>query len=356
MNNLGIKLYELRKQKNISQEELAEILGTSRQAISKWENGLGYPEIDKLIELGKFYNVSIDYLLNYELQSDNRWEFIKDILNKIDKKEFDVDINEFELWLKKYPNNYELNALLAKYYYFLCIYNKDKQLFEKAINQIKKAKKLIQNSNDKEKLISEYNETIVILLMNLEKYKEAKEFILSNNISNKEITLARVELGLGNKEETYKLMSEDYLNNVIKLLNNYHLQMEVLCEDHQLWKALDTVNTSIAFIDSISNEGGFLNYMKIVDLLVKAMIENSLNIDYHQTTNEIIKLNEIDNINQTTDSLKFYYNTKQTLYSDVEKLDDRIEEFLDTLTKRKFKYIDKFKEVYNYYLEVINND
>ena len=45
----------------------------------------------------------------------------------------------------------------------------------------------------------------------LEKYKEAKEFILSNNISNKEITLARVELGLGNKEETYKLMSEDYL-------------------------------------------------------------------------------------------------------------------------------------------------
>ena len=179
---------------------------------------------------------------------------------------------------------------------------------------------------------------------------------LENNISNKEITLARVELGLGNKEETYKLMSEDYLNNVIKLLNNYHLQMEVLCEDHQLWKALDTVNTSIAFIDSISNEGGFLNYMKIVDLLVKAMIENSLNIDYHQTTNEIIKLNEIDNINQTTDSLKFYYNTKQTLYSDVEKLDDRIEEFLDTLTKRKFKYIDKFKEVYNYYLEVINND
>ena len=77
------------------------------------------------------------------------------------------------------------------------------------------------------------------------------------------------------------------------------------------------------------------------------------NPEYQDYMNQ---LNELDNINQTTDSLKFYYNTKQTLYSDVEKLDDRIEEFLDTLTKRKFKYIDKFKEVYNYYLEVINND
>ena len=54
------KLQELRKQKGITQEELAEILFVSRTAISKWESGRGYPNIDSLKAIGKFYGVTID--------------------------------------------------------------------------------------------------------------------------------------------------------------------------------------------------------------------------------------------------------------------------------------------------------
>ena len=60
------KLQELRKQKGLTQEELAESLYVSRTAISKWESGRGYPNIDSLKAISKFYCVTIDELLTGE--------------------------------------------------------------------------------------------------------------------------------------------------------------------------------------------------------------------------------------------------------------------------------------------------
>ena len=60
------KLQELRKQKGITQEELAEALYVSRTAVSKWESGRGYPNIESLKEISKFFSVSIDELLSGE--------------------------------------------------------------------------------------------------------------------------------------------------------------------------------------------------------------------------------------------------------------------------------------------------
>lgn len=60
------KLQELRKKKGITQEELAEALYVSRTAVSKWESGRGYPNIDSLKEISKFFSVSIDELLSSE--------------------------------------------------------------------------------------------------------------------------------------------------------------------------------------------------------------------------------------------------------------------------------------------------
>ena len=58
------KLQELRKQKGLTQEELAEALYVSRAAVSKWESGRGYPNIDSLKEISRFFSVTIDDLLS----------------------------------------------------------------------------------------------------------------------------------------------------------------------------------------------------------------------------------------------------------------------------------------------------
>ena len=58
------KLQELRKSRGLTQEELAEALFVSRTAISKWESGRGYPSIDSLKEISRYFSVSIDELLS----------------------------------------------------------------------------------------------------------------------------------------------------------------------------------------------------------------------------------------------------------------------------------------------------
>lgn len=74
---LNLKIQELRKQKDLTQEELAEILFVSRTAISKWESGRGYPSIDSLKALSAYFAISIDELLSSKelmmaAEEDNR--------------------------------------------------------------------------------------------------------------------------------------------------------------------------------------------------------------------------------------------------------------------------------------------
>ena len=64
------KLSTLRKQHKITQMELADKLGVSRQAVSKWEQGTAFPSTENLIQLGKLYGVSIEVLTTPELTLD----------------------------------------------------------------------------------------------------------------------------------------------------------------------------------------------------------------------------------------------------------------------------------------------
>ena len=64
--DIANRLYELRKKNNLSQEELAEKIGVSRQAVSKWERAEASPDTDNLILIARLYSVSIDELLSTE--------------------------------------------------------------------------------------------------------------------------------------------------------------------------------------------------------------------------------------------------------------------------------------------------
>ena len=63
---LGEKIKELRKKANISQEELAEKVGVSRQAVTKWESDAGLPDLENLKSIATLFNISIDELLDYK--------------------------------------------------------------------------------------------------------------------------------------------------------------------------------------------------------------------------------------------------------------------------------------------------
>lgn len=91
--NLSDNLKKIRKDNNLSQEQLAEKLGVSRQSVSKWESGLAYPEMDKVLQICQMFNLNVDELLNQNIKEVKESKesktsvnkFIDDFLNYITK-------------------------------------------------------------------------------------------------------------------------------------------------------------------------------------------------------------------------------------------------------------------------------
>ena len=81
---LGNKLLELRKKFGLSQEELAEKLDVSRQAVSKWERGESLPDTDNLITISKLYDVSLDELVGNINSVENQIEIVNDVCDNDD--------------------------------------------------------------------------------------------------------------------------------------------------------------------------------------------------------------------------------------------------------------------------------
>ena len=115
------KLQGLRKEKGLTQEELAEVLYVSRTAVSKWESGRGYPNIESLKDISKFFSVSIDDLLSGEkLLSIAEKENKSNIRGMCDLLYGIVDLLSFILVaLPLYPNTidgfvYSVNLLNYK--------------------------------------------------------------------------------------------------------------------------------------------------------------------------------------------------------------------------------------------------
>ena len=80
--NLAENLKKIRKDNNLSQEQLAEKLGVSRQSVSKWESNQAYPEMDKVLQICQLFNLNIDDLLNQDIKEVNNIKQSKNNINK----------------------------------------------------------------------------------------------------------------------------------------------------------------------------------------------------------------------------------------------------------------------------------
>lgn len=101
---LSDKIILLRKKNNLTQEELAEKLGVSRQSVSKWEMGNSIPDINKIIQLSDVFGVKTDYLLKNEIDDI---EYSDDTVEELEaKKTISVeDANDFMSAYEEYSNN-----------------------------------------------------------------------------------------------------------------------------------------------------------------------------------------------------------------------------------------------------------
>jgi transcriptional regulator with XRE-family HTH domain len=114
---IGTKIKELRKRDDITQEQLAEVLGVTNQAVSKWESGSSYPDIEYISPVANFFNVTTDYLLDHDTAEkrkkiDEYCEKADEIALEWGKEQEQIDL--IRKALAEFPAEEKLLIRLAK--------------------------------------------------------------------------------------------------------------------------------------------------------------------------------------------------------------------------------------------------
>lgn len=343
---LGDKIYNLRKNRKISQEEFANILNTSRQAVSKWERNETKPDIDKLILIAKLFNISIDYLLNYEIDDSNVEDFTNKLEEHCKSNRFTISINDIKLWCSKYPNNFKLHVSASEYLFVAYIENNQEEYLDFSLLCIKKAIILYTPEYNDIINLNELYMAITEIYMMQHKYDLAKECIEMNKVYGSEVLLAKCDLALGKYDKALKTSSEIYLESTFNIINVSLIQIIILLKTKLVQEAYGLVDWTISFVNSVKNEELFFKGVLCPFIYLKAVCERLLNINSEESIKalkDIIDSSTEFNVISEAKSIKHYFGNPEEVL------------FIDSNIQNIFKeIIYQFKKDYIHYYVLID--
>lgn len=295
------KIAELRKEKNLSQEQLAEILNTSRQAVSKWERGEAYPDIERLKDLAIFFGVSIDYLLDYDIESLLVSNYIERLKNGKEDKSFGVTIDEVKSMISKNSNNFDLLVYSLDYLY--TFWNKsnprDNSLLDLIITYSKKALAIYNKNNAVGIKIDDIKTLIALIYEVKHEYDLAKEYLKDANGVERDLAFANCEMALGNYESASGILTKTFVESVSSLISANISQLRLYLRTNQVKEAYDLADWSTSFIKSIGkSEEDFIDLLYII-VFLKACAERHLKYDWQESIDFLkSNINAISELNR----------------------------------------------------------
>ncbi|WP_131023084.1 helix-turn-helix transcriptional regulator, partial [Clostridioides difficile] len=232
---IGKVIQCLRKERNLTQEQLAKFIGVSTPAVSKWESGNSYPDIELLPLLADFFNVSIDKLLNYkiDLSEEEVMKIYKelesgfarieiDLSTEEPKEEFRQDLESVKklsnMYIEKYPKSYLLKLRICSLYQMYSYKFGKSELNDRVKETTNILEDIVRNTDD-----IQIKETALIILSNaycmLEDYEKAELYLnmIHKSIGDTSVNLAMIYLKQNRLEEAEILLQNKLFSNIFNI-------------------------------------------------------------------------------------------------------------------------------------------
>ena len=232
---IGKVIQRLRKERNLTQEQLAKFIGVSTPAVSKWESGNSYPDIELLPLLADFFNVSIDKLLNYkiDLSEEEVMKIYKELESGFAKIEIDLSTEEpkeefrqdlesvkklSNMYIEKYPKSYLLKLRICSLYQMYSYKFGKSELNDRVKETTNILEDIVRNTDD-----IQIKETALIILSNaycmLEDYEKAELYLnmIHKSIGDTSVNLAMIYLKQNRLEEAEILLQNKLFSNVFNI-------------------------------------------------------------------------------------------------------------------------------------------
>ena len=146
---LAENIRAFRKERSLTQEQLAEALGVTAGAVYKWEAKLSIPELELIVEMADFFDTSVDVLLGYEVR-DNRLEATVKRLQEYRRKKDWEGLAEAEKALKKYPHSFRIVNESAALCNAFGLESGNKERLRRALELFEQALPLLPQNEDPE--------------------------------------------------------------------------------------------------------------------------------------------------------------------------------------------------------------
>jgi len=263
---LAENIKKLRKERRMTQEQLAEALGVTVGAVHKWESRACMPEIRMLMEMADLFCVSVDVLLGYEMKGSSIEDIIERIREHLNVKNFESAITEAEKALIRYPNSFSIVHCCADIYERKGVETGDKAALERAIELSERLIPLLSQNDDPE--ISEVTirsdiATSYIMLGQREKGFDILRKYNAGGINNSMLGLmyAQSNEHVKEAEEYLEKGFSDVMTNCIRCMSgyiNYYVNTEDINSalDASVWfvgllETLKVKKDSVCYSDKI---------------------------------------------------------------------------------------------------------
>ena len=251
--SMGETIRQLRKERGLTQEQLAEVMGVSIPAISKWETGQSAPELNAVVALADFFCVSVDCLVGHRI----RREELDGLLDELDRLQqagdFSAAADMAEHILQTYPNHYDAVDACANAYYAAFIQTQSEVAIRRSLELVQRLFPLLEQTAD----VSEYE-----LRCRLANHRELMgdyvgamhDYEKSNLSGSQDRNIARCLMRLGKPAEALALLSKEILTQTYRTFHDVTMLIELYQTMGQPEKAVAAARWGIGMIEGLPRE------------------------------------------------------------------------------------------------------
>lgn len=255
-NRLAENIRVLRKERSLTQEQLAEVLGVTTGAVYKWEAKLSQPELNMVMEFADFFDTSVDVLLGYEMKDNHLEKSVERLKQYRHEKNMD-GLAEAEKSLKKYPNNFDIVYNSAALYRAFGIEKKDERLLKRALELYENSRLLVSQNTD-----FNINESILCghiaeVLLSLGAVDKAVDMLKKHNAGGIYNDLIGMTMASEDRyiEKAMPYLSDALLEHVVALIRTVIGYFNLFCHQKAYGAAKEIILWGIQMISGLKNEG-----------------------------------------------------------------------------------------------------
>lgn len=250
-HKLAENLRKYRKERNMTQEDLAEKLHLTLGTISKWERGSSEPELCYLMQLAQIFHVSLDALIGFSIQSNNADVLVEKIQKFMTAREFEKAKKECEAALLIYPNHFKVVTQVAYTYELIGTVTKEKEALQKAIQYFTHSIDLFSQNVDPKISLTELQNDVAGCYLAMNETQKGIELLKANNIcgiNDADIAINLIVM-LKQDEEGFQYAQKAFANHAAKMINVLIALMAYYVNEKKPREGIQTVEKAIEYMN-----------------------------------------------------------------------------------------------------------